>query len=92
MGRQLGKKLGVQLERGRRAGRHVGRKVGGQQTYGQTVRWAGSQVCSWAGRHTGGKVGIQVGRQASFEPAEGRLQKLVIINSNLVIKYIVTLS
>ena len=42
----------------------------GRQAYGQAGRWAGTRVCI-------GQVGIQVGRQASFEPAEGRLQRLV---------------
>ena len=45
----------------------------GRQAYGQAGRWAGTRVCV-------GQVGIQVGRQASFEPAEGRLQKLVRLN------------
>ena len=37
------------------------------------------QVDGQAGRCAFVQVGIQVGRQASFEPAEGRLQKLVRI-------------
>ena len=38
-------------------------------------RQAGEQ----AGGRAVGQVGIQVGRRASFEPAEGRLQKLAIV-------------
>ena len=50
--------------------------------------WAGRQVGSrqgdrQAGEQAGGcavgQVDIQVGRKASFEPAEGRLQKLVTV-------------
>ena len=57
----------------------MGRKAGGQQAGGKAGmvgRQAGSQAI-WAGGCAVGQVGIQVGRQASFEPAEGRLQKLV---------------
>ena len=45
----------------------------------QTGIWAGGQAHGGAVGHgqIGIQVGIQVGRQASFEPAEGRLQKLV---------------
>ena len=46
-------------------------------------RQAGEQ----AGGCAVGQVGIQVGRQASFEPAEARLQKLVfIIDDKLCLK------
>ena len=53
-----------------------------QQAVGQAGRLAG-RPCGQAGRCDGcavGQVDIQVGRQASFEPAEGRLQKLVLTN------------
>ena len=61
----------------------MGRKAAGQQAGGKTDRWAGRQACGQTGGQAGGGadgyVGIQVGRQASFEPAEGRLQKLVLL-------------
>ena len=40
----------------------------------------GKQAGGQGGGCAVGQVGIQVGRQASFEPAEGRLQKLVVLS------------
>ena len=65
--------------------RKVGRQVCSRWARRQVERQVGWQADRHVGRQAGvqaggcavGQVGIQVGRQASFEPAEGRLQKLV---------------
>ena len=56
-------------------GKQAGDKAGGGRVR-QLSMQVGRQDIQ-AGRHTDGKASEQVSRQASFEPAEGRLQKLV---------------
>ena len=53
----------------------AGRQVGSRQV----DRQAGAQ----AGGRAVGQVGIQVGRRASFEPAEGRFQKLIVLTHKI---------
>ena len=71
---QVGRKLGRQLRRGRQT---CAQKAVGSRQVDRQAGWQADHVVRQVGGCAVGQVDMQMGTQASFEPAEGRLQKLV---------------